>query len=71
METYVYRNLNSCEIIIERLKSLMEFEILSDVDGYSLFSDILDVDINKKYTSFRVKDSTYNIRELKRIVVER
>ena len=71
METYVYRNLNSCKVIIERLREKMEFEVLVGKDGYSLFGDNIDVNINKKYTSFRIMQPTYNVRELKKIVRER
>lgn len=71
MESYVYRNLNSHEIIVEKLRNLIDFEILTDNDGCLLLSENVDVDVNKKYTSIRVKNPAYNIRELKRIIVGR
>ncbi len=71
MESYVYRNLNSYNSIIEKLINVMDFEVLNANDGCFFMNDNVDVNVNKRYTSIRVKNPAYNIRELKRIIVER
>jgi hypothetical protein len=68
MDTYVYKNKESYKKIIEKLTKIMPFEILEGKEACLLLNDTVDIHIDKKYTSIRLKDMAYNVNKLKEAV---
>ncbi len=68
MMSYVYRNRNSYESIINEFDKLKNYDFLEDDNGTLFFNDDILIDVGKRYTSVQMEDRYYDMRSIKKIV---